>query len=144
MIYGICIYIYIYHLVICYIAMENHHAINRSTIYFNGPFSMAMLNNQRVYTLTIAHIYIYSESSVPIRNMRLKSPGTSKINPPKVPPKKPWCRTADFDLGLPEFSQAASSLHKPSSLDGRRSKSWVRSWDKPRKRTKTSFLSFYW
>ena len=53
-------------------------------------------------------------------------------NSPKVPPKKPWC-LADFDLGLPEFSQAASSLHKPSSLDGRRKtdadRSWVRSWD---------------
>ena len=47
------VYIYIYHLVICYIAIENHHAINRSTIYFNGPFSMAMLNNQRVNDITI-------------------------------------------------------------------------------------------
>ena len=28
--------------------MEHHHAINRGTIYFNGPFSMAMLNNQMV------------------------------------------------------------------------------------------------
>ena len=33
--------------------MEIHHAINRSTIYFNGPFSMAMLNNQRVNDITI-------------------------------------------------------------------------------------------
>ena len=40
----------IYHLVICYIAMENplymEVLIGKSSI--NGPFSMAMLNNQRV------------------------------------------------------------------------------------------------
>ena len=31
--------------------MENRHAINGKTIYFYGPFSMAMSNNQRVVTL---------------------------------------------------------------------------------------------
>ena len=42
-------------------SMENHHAINRWSIYFYGPFSMAMLNNQRVYiSIHIYPIHIYT------------------------------------------------------------------------------------
>ena len=37
-----------YPLVNCHITMENHHATNGKINDFNGPFSMAMLNYQRV------------------------------------------------------------------------------------------------
>jgi len=30
--------------------MENHHAIKNGKPSIDGPFSMAMLNNQRIYT----------------------------------------------------------------------------------------------
>jgi hypothetical protein len=44
---GLHIYLYIYTLWLFNIAMENHHfLIGKPSI--NGPFSMAMLNNQRV------------------------------------------------------------------------------------------------
>ena len=45
--------LYIYPLVIQRSELDNHHAINgeiiKRNIYFYGPFSIAMLNNQRVY-----------------------------------------------------------------------------------------------
>ena len=50
------IYIYIPTLVIQRSELDNHHAINgeiilkKKNIYFNGRFSIAMINNQRVYT----------------------------------------------------------------------------------------------
>ena len=33
--------------------MENHHEINRQTIYKRAIYSMAMLNNQRVYSTNV-------------------------------------------------------------------------------------------
>ena len=40
---------HVYPLVTVYITMENHHAIN-GKIHYNWPFSIAMLNYQRVST----------------------------------------------------------------------------------------------
>ena len=56
---GIYIYIYnyIYPLVNVYITMENHHAINGKT-HYKWPFSIAMLNYQRLYIYMIIYIYI--------------------------------------------------------------------------------------
>ena len=47
-----------YPLVNCYITMENHHAINGKT-HYKWPFSIAMLNYQRVYANELGHCLVW-------------------------------------------------------------------------------------
>ena len=43
--------------------MENHHEINRQTIYKRAIYSMAMLNNQRVYSTNVEQHHSLSLST---------------------------------------------------------------------------------
>ena len=67
--------IYIYHLVMTNIAMENPPMFKNGKPSITGPFSMAMLNNQRVNI----YIYILSFVSHATNLFPLDSAGTSAI-----------------------------------------------------------------